>query len=302
MKIITAVLATFLLAAVAFGQSAPTLRIVTDDPNLPSDLYYGNIKVKPLRLRPGTNQPITIDDSDFFVQQHYIDFLNRMPEPGGFQAWLNILNTCTSGDSHCDRVEVSSGFFRSTEFQVRGYFVFRFYDVALGRKPDYTEFMPDLRRVTGFLTDQQIEDNKVALINDFMSRPAFHQKYDAVTDPTAYVKALEQTAGAAVTNDGLLNPTSPAPPIVVSNEGTLIADLTAGRQTRAQVLRNIVESPEVDKALYNQAFVVMQYFGYLRRDPDNFYHQWIATMNSNGGDYRTMISGFVNSLEYRNRF
>src|SRR5205085_7430253 len=58
------------VAALAQSQQAPTLRIVSEDGNrLPSDLMYGNTKVKPMRLRPGTNTPITIDDSDFFVQQ-----------------------------------------------------------------------------------------------------------------------------------------------------------------------------------------------------------------------------------------
>jgi len=55
-KIAVACFLLILLALSAFaqGQSAPTLRIVTDDPTLPSDLFYGDIKVKPLRLRPGT--------------------------------------------------------------------------------------------------------------------------------------------------------------------------------------------------------------------------------------------------------
>ena len=69
------------LAAICASAQAPTLRIQTDDPNLPSDLYYGNIKVKPLRLRPGTNQPVTIDDNDFMVQQQYIDFLSQFRLP-----------------------------------------------------------------------------------------------------------------------------------------------------------------------------------------------------------------------------
>src|ERR1044072_4933566 len=66
-----------------FAQSPPTLRIVTETPNLPSELFYGDIKVKPLRLRPGTNTPITIDDADFFAAQHYIDFLRRFPDAPG---------------------------------------------------------------------------------------------------------------------------------------------------------------------------------------------------------------------------
>ena len=70
---------TILIAVTAFSQSPPTLRIVTESPDLPSELFYGNIKVKPLRLRPGTNTVITIADYDFFIAQQYIDFLRRFP-------------------------------------------------------------------------------------------------------------------------------------------------------------------------------------------------------------------------------
>jgi hypothetical protein len=284
MKLIVTIFVVILAAVGVFGQAAPTLRIETSDPNLPSDLYYGNIKVKPLRLRPGTNQVITIDDNDFFVQQHYIDFLGRMPEPSGLRDWLAILNNCAAGNTSCDRIQVSSGFFRSPEFQERGYYAYRFYSAALGRKPDYSEFMPDLRRVSGFQTPAELEASRLALANDFVLRAAFRQKYDSITDPTAYVSALESTAG-----------------VVLSNKSQLISDLTAGRKTRAEVLKAVVESQEVFQKFYNQAFVVMQYFGYLRRDPDALYLDWIKTLDQSG-DYRLMINGFVNSLEYRARF
>jgi hypothetical protein len=72
--------------------------------------------------------------------------------------------------------------------------------------------------------------------------------------------------------------------------------------TRAQVLRALVESSEVYQKYFNEAFVVMQYFGYLRRDPDIKYLEWIQTLNQNGGNYRMMIDGFLNSAEYRKRF
>ena len=75
-----------------------------------------------------------------------------------------------------------------------------------------------------------------------------------------------------------------------------------GTLARAQVLRALAESAEVYSKFYNEAFVVMQYFGYLRRDPDILYLDWIKIMNENGGDYRGMIDGFMNSLEYRQRF
>src|SRR5438132_6731675 len=97
MKLTIASLIVALATLAAYAQ-APTLQIVTSDPNLPSDLFYGNVKVKPLRVRPGTNPPqfITIDDADFFTQEQYIDFLNRMPDSSGFQFWLGQISGCGS--------------------------------------------------------------------------------------------------------------------------------------------------------------------------------------------------------------
>lgn len=290
MKFVLTILIVALTAMAAFGQNPPTLRIVTDDPTLPSDLYYGNVKVKPLRLRPGTNQRITIDDNDFMVQQHYIDFLARMPEPAGFQGWMTVLNNCPSSgrdaNGYCDRIEVSSDFFRSPEYQGRRYWAYRFYSVSFHRLPKYAEFIPDARRVSGFLTDAQLEANRVVFANDFVARPEFTALYASKTNPADYVDALLTTAQVTL-------------PATLRQQ--LIDDLTAGRKTRAETLRAITETTEVYNKYYNEAFVVNQYHGYLRRDPDILYLDWIKTMDQTG-DYRTMINGFLNSLEYRDRF
>ncbi len=227
--------------------------------------------------------PNPIDCADFFVRQHYLDFLNRAPEPIGAADWQAILNNCLPGDTSCDRIHVSSAFFRSPEFQERGYFVYRFYSVSLGRKPDFAEFMPDLSRVSGFLTPVELEAVKVAFVNDFMTRSGFVSRYNGLND-TQYVDALLATAG-----------------VTLSNRQMLIDALNAGTKTRGQVLREIVESTEVYNKHYNQAFVVMQYFGYLRRQPDALYLNWIAHLDATG-DYRSMIHGFINSIEYRARF
>lgn len=227
--------------------------------------------------------PNPIDDPAFFVRQHYYDFLNREPDPGGFNAWLGILNGCPAGNTSCDRVEVSSAFFRSPEFLDRGYFILRFYEVALGRHPFYAEFTPDLARTTGFLTPEQLEANKAAFVVDFTARQEFRSRYDQLGN-TAYVDTLLATAG-----------------VTLANRNAWIVALDTGQKSRAQVLREIAESPEVGTKFFNKAFVVMQYFGYLRRDPDIHYLEWIQTLDSTG-DYRTMINGFVNSLEYRQRF
>src|SRR5437868_252932 len=79
----------------------------------------------------------------------------------------NILNNCAFGDTSCDRVSVSSAFYRSPEFQDRGYFVYRFYSVGFGRAPHYAEFVPDLARVSGFQSATELEASKVAFIADF---------------------------------------------------------------------------------------------------------------------------------------
>jgi hypothetical protein len=230
-----------------------------------------------------SNGPNPIDQTAFFVRQHYIDFLGREPDPAGFAAWQNLINNCPAGDTTCDRIHVSGNFFQSPEFQQRGYFVYRFYPVAFGRKPEYAEFIPDLARVSGFLSDAQLEAAKVAFINDFMSRPAFAATYNPLSN-TQYVDTLLATAGV----------TSP-------NRDFWIAALGSGTRTRATVLREIAESSEVYDKYYNQAFVVMQYFGYLRREPDASYLDWIQVLNTTG-DSRGMINGFMNSLEYRFRF
>ncbi|HYY56809.1 MAG TPA: hypothetical protein VE842_05710, partial [Pyrinomonadaceae bacterium] len=83
--------------------------------------------------------------------------------------------------------------------------------------------------------------------------------------------------------------------------GAWIAGLINHTVTRAQVLRALIESPELYQKFYNTAFVVEMYFGYLRRDPDILYLRWIQKLNQTG-DYRTLINGFVNSQEYRQRF
>ncbi|HEX9424279.1 MAG TPA: hypothetical protein VF899_13630, partial [Pyrinomonadaceae bacterium] len=133
MKFAVALLITAFAALSVWGQ-APTLHIVTEIPNLPSDLYYGTTKVKPLRLRPGTNTPITINDADFFVNQQYVDFLSRFPNQSGFDFWVNQITSC-NGDAICiagARDNTSGAFFLSIEFQETGYLVERMYKVAYG--------------------------------------------------------------------------------------------------------------------------------------------------------------------------
>jgi Tol biopolymer transport system component len=235
-----------------------------------------------------------IDDTAFFVRQHYLDFLGREPEPGGFNAWVNVLEGCTNQFNNdpnspsvaCDRVTVSSAFVRSREFELRGAFVVRSYIAAFGRLPTFREFLRDLMALGGD-TNEEALANRARYPDDFTQRQEFGAIYDSLSNE-AYVDRLIANTGATI----------PA-----ATRNALVADLNEGRKTRAQVFREIVDSQPFITAAFNRVFVLMQYFGYLRRDPDPAgFQAWLNYMNANPNDFRTMVFGFVNSQEYRSRF
>jgi hypothetical protein len=288
-------LLTIALAAVTAMGQAPTLRIVqTDGPDLPADLFYGPTKVKPLRLRPGTNQVITIDDSDFFVSQHYVDFLSRFADQGGLDYWTNQIASC--GTNHnClnnQRVNVSAAFFIELEFQKTGYFVYRIYKGGLGRQPVYAEFGPDRRQVVDGPT---LEQTKQALTLAFVQRPEFATKYNGNTTAAAFVDALiasiRQNSGVSL----------------AGQRQALIDKYNTGadmNQSRAFALRDAIDSSAFSNAEFNPSFVLMQYYGYLRRDADSGgYTFWLDILNNRvPGNFRSMVCAFITSDEYQKRF
>ena len=238
---------------------------------------------------PAAQNPI--DNIPFFVTQQYIDFLGRLPDPTGLANWVATLNGCPNNgfgefdNPGCDRVHVSSGFFLSTEFQGRGYFAYRFYEVALDRRPTYAEFVPDMAIVGGPQSPESEVLSKADYTDAWMQRPEFKSRYDSVSN-AAYVGALE--ANAEVT---------------IGNKQTLIDALNSGQMNRGQVLRDVVESQVVANRFFNRAFVSMQYFGYLRRDPDAIgFQNWVNTLDADPNNFRHMIFGFLFSTEYRQRF
>ncbi|MEA2204049.1 MAG: hypothetical protein QOE77_825 [Blastocatellia bacterium] len=86
-----------------------------------------------------------------------------------------------------------------------------------------------------------------------------------------------------------------------------IQSLTDGSKTRAQVLLDVIEIPEFKARAFNPAFVLMQYYGYLRRDPEpDGYAFWLNVLNNklpnDMSGYRAMVCGFLTSAEYQDRF
>ncbi|HEY6189766.1 MAG TPA: PQQ-dependent sugar dehydrogenase [Pyrinomonadaceae bacterium] len=141
-----------------------------------------------------------IDGTDFFVRQHYLDFLNREPDPNGFTHFRDTINNCQPVQETCDRIEVSRAIFVSPEFRDRGYFVYKFYAGSLARFPHYDEFMVDRARVSGFQTAAEIEQSKLDFIADFMSRQEFRNVYDAQATAQAFVDTILSKAGVTVPN------------------------------------------------------------------------------------------------------
>src|SRR5687768_787053 len=218
MKFAVALLITAFSALTVWGQ-APTLRVVTEIPNLPSDLYYGTTKVKPLRLRPGTNTPITINDSDFFVNQQYVDFLNRFPDQAGLDFWVGQINSCGSNAGCIEnmRDNVSGAFFLSIEFEQTGYLVERMYKTAYGDATGLSrigeptgappheikvpivrrsEFLPDTLQIGNGVVvgkpgwEALLTNNKTAYANDFVSRARFTTAFPTSMSPLDFVNAL----------------------------------------------------------------------------------------------------------------
>jgi hypothetical protein len=313
MKLFTATLIIALAALATFAQSPPTLRIVTETPNLPSELFYGNIKVKPLRLRPGTNTPITINDADFYVTQQYVDFLSRFPDPTGFNFWQSEITGC-GGNVGCvdlKRVNVSAAFFLSIEFKETGFLVYKMHEAAFGNLPGKPvpvrreDFMPDTRTIGQNVIvnspgwEALLNSNKDAFALAFVQRAKFQSAFPSTLTAQQFVDQLDNNAGNPLTSSEKAN--------LVGILGATPSDFSK----RAQVLRQLAENENFSRLEKNKAFVLMQYFGYLRRNPDdapdsNFdgYNFWLGKLTDFNGDpiRAEMVRSFILSSEYLNRF
>ena len=236
-------------------------------------------------VAPSTNP---IDGVDFFITQQYIDFLGRMPDQGGFTNWHNTLAPCPNGGfgeaptsdptSNCDRLHVAAGFFQSQEFLDRGYFAFCFYMVSYNQRPTYAQFIPDMAQVGGPKSPAEEQASKAAFADAFVLRSDFVTKYPGLSgQPLA--NALWVTAGL---------PGSP---------------INAGAMTNGQILRTIVETSAAFNKFLPDGTVAIQYFGFLRRDPDTIgYQNNLTTLRNDPNNLRHMIFIFIYSSEYRGRF
>jgi len=256
-----------------------------------------------------------------FVGQHYHDFLARQSDPDGEAFWVSQITSCGSNPNCIDdrRTNVSAAFFLSIEFQDTGYFVIRTHKAAFGSAkgtPVYLTFLRDQRRISeGVIigdpgADLLLEANRQAYLSEFVTRPAFVALFPIGMNGQAYVDTLF--------GNSLVIPT------VAERQAAIFAYGGGNTAGRAAALESVAESNSVFNAQYNPAFVLMQYYGYMRRNPDaapdgnfNGYDFWLEKLNSfsvPGEDVRDdeialnrikrseMVRSFVISGEYRGRF
>jgi hypothetical protein len=263
----------------------------------------------------GSGLPNPIDSSAFFVRQQYLDFLNREPDGPGLQFWTNNIDQCGI-DLNCvavQRINTSAAFFLSIENQQTGYLVYRTYKAAYGNLVNAPvpitrqQFLPDARAISNGVIVNQIgwqdvlEANKKNYFADFVTRSDFVNKYQN--------KVGQEFVDALYTNAGIA-PTSAPNRATAVNEFNSAPD---NNTARARALRDVAEDAMLYQQEFNRAFVLMQYFGYLQRNPNDApektldyagYTFWLGKLNQFNGDYiqAEMVKAFLSSDEYRQRF
>jgi uncharacterized delta-60 repeat protein len=253
-----------------------------------------------------------LDTTEFFVRQHYLDFLSREPDEAGFNFWVNQIDSCGS-DANCrelKRVNASAAFFLSIEFQQTGYLVYRTYKTTYGNISGtpvpvrFSEFLPDTQQLQqGVVVGQTgweatLENNKRTFVEAFVRRSRFAAAFPPGTSAGQYVDTINANAAGVLTT---------------AERNQLVDELIAGTKTAGQVLLIVAEDQDLKSAEFNRAFVLMEYFGYLRRNPNDppeatldfqGYNFWLNKLNQFNGNFvnADMVKAFITSSEYRGRF
>ena len=271
--------------------------------------------------------PINATDAQDFVCQQYHDFLNRQPDPDGLAFWTNQITSC-GNDQACieaKQVRVSASFFFSIEFQQTAYLLERIYKATYGDDAGTSNLgdphqlpVPPLK-MDSFMRDRQeigqgvvvgqsgwetvLENNKQAFLTEYVQRSAFTSTFPTSMFPAEFVDKLNANAGNVLSSD------ERAAAINLFDNATDTSNVNA----RAKALRFVAENQKLSGAEFNRAFVLMEYFGYLRRDifegsfPNYHvtgYDFWLTKLNQFNGELvkAEMVKAFLTSAEYGRRY
>ncbi|MDQ3804508.1 MAG: hypothetical protein M3416_11830 [Acidobacteriota bacterium] len=182
------------------------------------------------------------------------------------------------------------------EFPRTSFFVYRLFKVSFGRMPRRDEFMAEMRGLGRGLFvgaegwERRLGENRRALLEDWAARAEFARAHGGRSD-AEYVDALLAHAG--------LGPGGA--------RERLISALGSGALSRAAALGEVLEDGEFYAREYDTAYVLVHFFGYLGRNPDDppdrdlgglhFWRDHLARTR----DYRSLSRAFMEAVEYRER-
>ncbi len=293
----------------------------------PSGVSLGGPAIATVTINDNPTEPATnvIDDPQNFACQHYHDFLNRQPDASGLAFWTKEITSC-GADQAClalKRLNVSAAFYSSIEFQQTGYLVERLYKTAFGDASGtstfggahqlpvpivrFKELLADTQQIgQGVVVGQTgwetvLENNKQGFTSEFLQRARFTTAFPASLTPAQFVDGLFANAGVTPST---------------TERNTAIAEFGAATNTsdaaaRSRTLRDVAENPTLNQQEFNRAFVLMEYFGYLRRNPNDApdadytgYEFWLTKLNQSNGNFvnAETVKAFITSGEYRQRF
>jgi hypothetical protein len=248
-----------------------------------------------ITIDPGVTStaPNPADDSRFFVNQYYRDFLGREPTQALANKWLNELGSCGS-NADCARgrrLDVSAGFVED-EFLETWSFIYRVYKAALGRRPTLAEFNSDRLQI---VTDPEARENsRLAFTKAFVARQEFLKKYP---NSLKAEKFLDQLMSSVMQTSDV---------DLFSERGNLAPLYDGTTIGRVEIIQRLADHPAFVKEEVSQAFVLAHYFAFLRREPDESgYKFWLSTLDGRTGyspAHRAMICAFISSAEYQSRF
>jgi arabinofuranosyltransferase len=247
------------------------------------------------RTLPAIRNPI--DEPHFFVDQQYRDMLNREPDRNGLEYWAKQLKPCPTG-SYCfndSRATMDMVFFAADEFQQTGFFIFRLYEASFGAAPGFIDFTAERK---------MLEDYRVNDLGDPVDViPAQRSFLESWTRRAAFRAVYPDTMSAGEFVDHLFDKAQ-LKPSTQERKGHIDA-LNAGK-SRAELLREVIETEEFKRRENERALVLMQFLLHLRRDvdyKDERYKAWLEKLDRHEPlDTRHVICLFLTSEEYQRRF
>ncbi|MBA2705411.1 MAG: hypothetical protein H0U60_16350 [Blastocatellia bacterium] len=180
------------------------------------------------------------------------------------------------------------------QYQIRAQDLYRFYVASYGQMPRYKEFLSDIDTISrGVMIDAPEEktklDDRIRQFSDsWVERSKFQALYKRAPDEV-YVDALLRNAGIM---------------LEAEDRAAIIDRLKQGTRTRAQVLVEIVNTKAFVEKEEIRSLVLLHYFGYFHRNPDDppdnnlkGFNFWVREIEKSG-DTGRLARGFMAAGEY----